>query len=68
MDVQIRQFRNELLQLINSVELPLEVKRLVLNEIFHAVSDASDEFIRQQQNQIAQSPDNDNQDQPEEEE
>ena len=52
LDIQIRQFRDELLEKVNGTELPLEVKRLVLNEILHAVSEASDTFINSQKQSI----------------
>lgn len=69
LDIQIRQFRDELLEKVNSTELPLEVKRLVLNEILHAVSEASDTFINsQKQSIISQLNEAQNQEQPEKEE
>lgn len=69
LDIQIRQFRDELLEKVNSTELPLEVKRLVLNEILHAVSEASDTFINsQKQSIISQLAEAQNQEQPEKEE
>ena len=69
LDIQIRQFRDEILEKVNSTELPLEVKRLVLNEILHAVSEASDTFINnQKQSIIYQLAEAQNQEQPEKEE
>lgn len=69
LDIQIRQFRDELLEKVNGTELPLEVKRLVLNEILHAVSEASDTFINsQKQSIISQLNEAQNQEQPEKEE
>ncbi len=69
LDIEIRQFRDEILEKVNSVELPLEVKRLVLNEILHAVSEASDTFINtQKQSIISQLNGTQNQEQPEKEE
>lgn len=69
LDIQIRQFRDELLEKVNGTELPLEVKRLVLNEILHAVSEASDTFINsQKQSIISQLAEAQNQEQPEKEE
>lgn len=69
LDIEIRQFRDELLEKVNSTELPLEVKRLVLNEILHAVSEASDTFINtQKQSIISQLAETQNQEQPEKEE
>lgn len=51
-DIDIRQFRDDLLEQINSTQLPLEVKRLVLAEILHAISEASDNFINEQKKSI----------------
>ena len=69
LDIEIRQFRDELLEKVNGTELPLEVKRLVLNEILHAVSEASDTFINtQKQSIISQLTETQNQEQPEKEE
>ena len=69
LDIEIRQFRDEILEKVNSTELPLEIKRLVLNEILHAVSEASDTFINtQKQSIISQLNESQNQEQPEKEE
>ena len=69
LDIEIRQFRDEILEKVNSTELPLEIKRLVLNEILHAVSEASDTFINtQKQSIISQLNEAQNQEQPEKEE
>lgn len=51
-DIDIRQFRDDLLDFINGTKLPLEVKRLVLAEISHAISEASDNFINEQKKSI----------------
>ncbi len=51
-DIEIRQFRDDLLELINNTMLPLEVKRLVLFEISKAVSEASDNYINSQKQSI----------------
>lgn len=48
LDIEIRQFRDDLLNLINSTALPLEVKRLVIMEVSKAVTEASDNFINSQ--------------------
>lgn len=34
-DLKIREFKNNIIAYMNSTELPLEVKRLVLSEILH---------------------------------
>ena len=54
LDLEIRQFRDDLLQQINSATIPLEIKRLVLVELLHAVSEASDNFINGQKQSIVQ--------------
>lgn len=51
-DIEIRQFRDDLLEFINNTMLPLEVKRLVLFEISKAVSEASDNYINSQKQSI----------------
>ena len=51
-DIDIRQFRDDLLEQINNTQLPLEIKRLVLSEILHAISEASDKFINEQKKLI----------------
>ena len=51
-DLEIRQFRDDLLELINTTKLPLEVKRLVLFEVSKAVSEASDNYINSQKQSI----------------
>lgn len=51
-DIEIRQFREDLISLINSTVLPLEVKRLVLIEVSKAVTDAADNFIKSQKEKV----------------
>lgn len=48
MDLEIRRFKQSMVQLINDTNLPLEVKRLVLAEVVSMVTSASDEVIKQQ--------------------
>ncbi len=48
MDLEIIKFRNKLIQDINSEQLPLEVKRLVLNEILGKLEIAVNEFVQSQ--------------------
>lgn len=49
MDYEIRQLSNQLIDLINSKQLPIEVKRLVLAEIYSKVSaEANKQIIEQQ--------------------
>lgn len=60
-DIEIRQFRDDLLNMINSTQLPIEIKRLVIAEISTVVSQASDNFINEQtQSVIAQLNDENN--------
>lgn len=51
-DTEIRQFRDELIDTINSTQLPIEIKRLILFEIYTSVSKASDDFINAQRKSI----------------
>lgn len=48
MDLEIIKFRNKLVQDINDEKLPLEVKRLVLNEILGRLEIAVNEFVQSQ--------------------
>lgn len=54
LDIEIRQFRDDLIDFVNQCKLPLEVKRLVFNEVQKAISEASDNFINQQKQSIIQ--------------
>lgn len=54
MDLKIREFRNDLIKLINATEIPLEVKRLVVNEVQKIVTEASDNYIASQQQKEAE--------------
>lgn len=47
-DLKIRMFRQDLVNYINSVELPIEVKRLVVGEIQSLITKESEMIIRQQ--------------------
>lgn len=55
MDLEIRRFKQGIIQFINDSTLPLEVKRLVLAEVVNMVTSASDEVIKQQVQQIVES-------------
>ena len=49
-DLKIRKFEQFLINYINSVdELPIEVKRLVVQDILNQIQDASDTVIKNQQ-------------------
>ena len=52
MDLEIRQFDNFLINTINSYNLPIEVKRLVLHSIAHKLDIEADRVIREQMEQI----------------
>lgn len=54
MDLKIREFRNDLIKLINATEIPLEVKRLVINEVQKIVTEAADNYIASQQQKEAE--------------
>lgn len=51
-DTFIRQFRDEIVEQINNNELPIEIKRLVLFEIYTMVSKTSDDFINAQRKSV----------------
>ena len=60
-DTEIRQFRDDLIDLINTTPLLIEMKRLVLYEVYTSVSKASDDFINAQRKSILEQlndPDN----------
>ena len=48
MDLEIREFKNAIVQFVNKSDLPMEIKRLCLSEILKDVSDASDVVIKDQ--------------------
>lgn len=51
-DTEIRQFRDDLIGMINNTPLPIEIKRLTLHEVYTVVSKASDDFINAQRKSI----------------
>lgn len=51
MDYKIRQFKEKLVGAINDGELPLEVKRLCLQEILHEVNRLTEVIIEEQKKQ-----------------
>lgn len=53
-DLEIRTFKNNLIAVINQAELPMEVKRLVLGEVYTETSRVADNDIRTQINAAAQ--------------
>lgn len=53
MDLKIRQFQDHLIELINSEEMPLEIKRLVLKEVYDMVNQRTNEVIQMQKQELA---------------
>lgn len=52
-DLKIRKFEQFLINYINSVdELPIEVKRLVVQDILNQIQNASDSVIKEQQESL----------------
>ncbi len=47
MDLAIREFRESIVRFINATELSIEVKRLVVKEIYQEIKDASDKEVKQ---------------------
>ena len=45
-DYEIREFKNNIINYMNSVPIPLEVKRLVLSDILNETTKAADENIK----------------------
>lgn len=52
MDLEIRQFSNYIINIINSYNLPIEVKRLVLHSITDKIELEADRVIRDQMEQL----------------
>lgn len=48
MDLEIREFREGLIIFINKYELPMEIKRLVVKEVYRDISNAADGVIKKQ--------------------
>ena len=53
MDLKIREFEDGLIAYINSGEMPLEIKRLVLKEVYDMVKQRTDEVIAMQKQELA---------------
>lgn len=45
MDLKIREFNEELINVINEANVPVEVKRLVINDILVQISRLADDII-----------------------
>lgn len=52
MDFIIRKFRDDLVHMINSIDIPVEIKRLVVAEIYEELNKKSMEIIQVQMNEI----------------
>ncbi len=48
MDLEIREFREGLIIFINRFELPMEIKRLVVKEVYGDIEDAANGVIKEQ--------------------
>ncbi len=48
MDLEIREFREGLIIFINKYELPMEIKRLVVKEVYGDIDDAANGVIKEQ--------------------
>lgn len=48
MDLEIREFREGLIIFINRFELPMEIKRLVVKEVYGDIDDAANGVIKKQ--------------------
>ena len=44
-NLQVRNFQRKILSVVNQEPMPLEIKRLVLEEVISAVSKAADEAV-----------------------
>lgn len=48
MDFYIRETKNAIINYINTRDIPLEIKRLIVSEILTEISGKADEVIREQ--------------------
>ena len=64
MNLQIREFEQDIIGYINQSPLPIEVKRLIIKDIFYQVSKTADEAVilenqrKEQENQNEQDIEN----------
>ena len=54
-NLKIRVLREKLIDDLNEVEIPIEVKRLVLKEVMSAVNNAADKEIEKEREALVQS-------------
>ena len=52
MNLEIRMFREKIINTINETELPIEVKRLVLKEVMSVVNETADNQIAKEQEML----------------
>ena len=52
MNLEIRKFRQKIVNDINEAELPIEVKRLVLKEVMSVVNETADNQIAKEQEML----------------
>ena len=60
MDLEIRNFRNSIIAIANASNLPIEVKRLVFQEIYKKIQEESDKVIYMQQEELKKEKENAN--------
>ena len=58
MDLEIRNFRNSIIAIANSSNLPIEVKRLVFQEVYKKIQEESDKVIYMQQEELKKEKEN----------
>ena len=52
MNLKIRQFEQSIIDIINGTEIPIEAKRLVLENVLHKVSAVSDNQVSKEQEEL----------------
>lgn len=52
MNLKIRQFEQSIIDTINGTEIPIEAKRLVLENVLHKVSAVSDNQVSKEQEEL----------------
>lgn len=56
-DIEIRNYEEKIIETINSVPLPLEIKRLIVWDIYQKVEIATNQAMEQQQKEKEESKD-----------
>ena len=57
MDLEIRNFRNSIIAITNACDLPIEVKRLVFQEVSKKIQEEADKVIFMQQEKLKKEED-----------